>query len=143
MVTYRNAYHSVINIGPNKADARNFAEPDWLVEPLYTECSKRRGCGDHGHMTVAGMEIGEYHPLSIKDFEEPKEPVGDEKYKAKARKKRSYSTKSSSVCWYTYLTSSTTSGTLSSNKENRDRVSRSFCQVSCCSGSIRYRSEKA
>jgi len=64
------AYHCGLNLGPNCAEAINYSESDWIVPPTYRECSKRNGCGDTKHMTVAGMKMGDLRPLDVKDCEE-------------------------------------------------------------------------
>jgi len=63
------AYHYGVNLGPNLAEAINYSEPDWIVPPTYRECSKRNGCGDTKHMTVASMKMGDSRPLDVEDCE--------------------------------------------------------------------------
>jgi len=65
------AYHYGVNLGPNIAEAINYANDDWIVPPTYQECSKRQGCGNAKSMTVASMRMGEFRPLNVVDFEKP------------------------------------------------------------------------
>lgn len=65
-----NAYHYGLNLGPNIAEAINYCESDWIVPPVYRECSRRRGCGAMEAMTVASMKVEEFRPLDIPNFED-------------------------------------------------------------------------
>ncbi len=86
-MTYPNTYHSVIYVGPTLAEARNFAEFDWLVEPLFMGCSKKRGCGSGPHMTVAAMKTGDHHRLEVAEFEKS-DGLVSEKRAFKDRRRR-------------------------------------------------------
>jgi JmjC domain, hydroxylase len=72
-------YHWGFNVGANVAEAVNFSGPEWLVPPLYRECSKRYGCGDQQPMTISDMEIDVYRELDVMDFEEPEAAVLEKK----------------------------------------------------------------
>lgn len=70
MVTFPNTYHAVINTGPNLAEALNFAEDGWNVEPLYRGCSNKCGSSDDEHLSVSEMRIGKLRSLEINESEE-------------------------------------------------------------------------
>ena len=59
------AYHYSLNLGANIAEAINYADPKWIVPPLYRPCAVE--CFDDGTppMLPAGMRIGKFRSLDL------------------------------------------------------------------------------
>ena len=64
------AYHYGLNLGANVAEAINYCDEDWIVPPTYRECSRRHGCGNTEHMTIANMQVGKIRALEVANEDE-------------------------------------------------------------------------
>ena len=86
-------YHYVINEGINLAGAINYAEPDWQLNHLYTDCTER--CSGNSSIPMkrlAGSLASEPRPLDLEeDFEIPQaKRSNSNSLNRNPRQKRSY-----------------------------------------------------
>jgi len=65
-----NVYHYGVNRGSNIAEAINYSDPDWIVPPTYTDCTKNKVCGYNKHMLSVKMKMGSARALDIEDYQE-------------------------------------------------------------------------
>lgn len=73
MLLQPQAYHYGLNLGANVAKAINYAESDWILSPMYRQCS-RGICSDVEPLLISSMQINKPKPLKI-DSTWEKSPV--------------------------------------------------------------------
>ena len=65
MLLQPHAYHYGLNLGANIAEAINYADPEWIVPPLYRPCAMECFSDGTPPMLPAGMKIGQFRPLDL------------------------------------------------------------------------------
>ena len=80
-----NTYHGGFNLGPNLAEAINYADPRWTSPPLYISCKPKDPLCPDKPILASDMKIDKPRPLNFNErFEIPKKKQhGDKQHSDK------------------------------------------------------------